>query len=60
MSAKLGLELPFTGNINQTFWTQNYPDPTTETIGADQIQVWKITHNGVDTHRFTSTSSTRS
>ena len=60
MSAKLGLELPVTNNLNQTFWTQNYIDPTTETIvdsitpgpvvAADGTQIWKITHNGVDTH----------
>jgi len=60
MSAKLGLELPVTTNLNQTFWTLNYVDPTTETIvnnltpgsvvPGDGTQIWKITHNGVDTH----------
>ena len=50
MSAKLGLEIPFTGNINQTFILQNYVDPPTENIADDTIQIWKITHNGVDTH----------
>jgi FtsP/CotA-like multicopper oxidase with cupredoxin domain len=59
MSAKLGLEVPFTGNINQTFILRNYVDPTTETVKTsapgpvsdnDGTQIWKITHNGVDTH----------
>jgi FtsP/CotA-like multicopper oxidase with cupredoxin domain len=50
MSAKLGLELPFTTALNQTFVVQNFVDPTTEIVQNDGIQIWKITHNGVDTH----------
>jgi FtsP/CotA-like multicopper oxidase with cupredoxin domain len=59
MSAKLGSEVPFTGNLNQTFSPQNYVDPAheivTESISGsatlgDGTQVWKISHNGVDTH----------
>jgi FtsP/CotA-like multicopper oxidase with cupredoxin domain len=50
MSAKLGLELPFTTAQNQTFVLQNYVDPPTEIVQNNQIQIWKITHNGVDTH----------
>ena len=59
MSAKLGLEMPLTTNLNQTFILQNYVDPATEIVGesttpiataGDGTQIWKITHNGVDTH----------
>ena len=59
MSAKLGLEVPFTQNLNQTFILKNYIDPATELVAdsvagiptpGDGTQVWKITHNGVDTH----------
>ena len=50
MSAKLGLELPFTTAQNQTFVLQNYVDPPTEIVRNGEVQIWKITHNGVDTH----------
>ncbi len=50
MSAKLGLELPSTTAGNQTFILQNYVDPPTENVRKDEVQIWKITHNGVDTH----------
>jgi len=50
MSAKLGLELPFTTAQNQTFVLQNYVDPPTEIVQNRGVQIWKITHNGVDTH----------
>lgn len=60
MMAKLGLELPFTMAGRQTFVLQGYADPTTEVIrdsmtpmspvAGDGTQIWKITHNGVDTH----------
>ena len=50
MSAKLGLELPFTTALNQTFVLQNYVDPPTEIVKNGGVQIWKITHNGVDTH----------
>ena len=50
MSAKLGLELPFTTALNQTFVVQNFVDPATEIVYPNDIQIWKITHNGVDTH----------
>ena len=50
MSAKLGLELAFTNAGIQTFVLQNFVDPPTEIVAKDQIQIWKITHNGVDTH----------
>jgi FtsP/CotA-like multicopper oxidase with cupredoxin domain len=50
MNATLGVELPFTSPLNQTTIPLGYIDPTTENIPEDQIQIWKITHNGVDTH----------
>ena len=50
MSAKLGLELAKTTAGIQTFVLQNFVDPPTEIVTKDQIQIWKITHNGVDTH----------
>lgn len=50
MSAKLGLELPFTHAGIQTFVLQNFVDPPTEIVAKDQMQIWKITQNGVDTH----------
>ena len=62
MSTNLGLELPFTQVGNQNFILQSYSDPPTELVKfaeyakpigdvrADGTQLWKITHNGVDTH----------
>ena len=50
MSAKLGLEMPFTNAAIANFILQNYVDPATEIVAPNQIQIWRITHNGVDTH----------
>ena len=50
MSAKLGLEMPFTNAAIANFILQNFVDPVTEKVKAGEIQVWRITHNGVDTH----------
>ncbi len=50
MSAKLGLEMPFTNAGLADFVLQNYVDPATEIVAPGEIQIWKITHNGVDTH----------
>ena len=50
MSAKLGLEMARTTAGIQTFILQNFVDPPTEIVARDQVQIWKITHNGVDTH----------
>ncbi|SNB47985.1 multicopper oxidase domain-containing protein [Geobacter sp. DSM 9736] len=50
MSAKLGLEVPFVNAANQNFILQNYVDPPTELVKPGEFQIWKITHNGVDTH----------
>jgi len=61
MNATLGVELPFTNGGNQTTLPMGYIEPATEIInssglvalppsGTDGTQLWKITHNGVDTH----------
>ena len=50
MNATLGVELPFTSATIQTTIPLGYIDPSTETVPAGQTQMWKITHNGVDTH----------
>jgi FtsP/CotA-like multicopper oxidase with cupredoxin domain len=50
MNATLGVELPFTNSNNQTTVPFGFIDPPTETISGNQTQIWKITHNGVDTH----------
>jgi FtsP/CotA-like multicopper oxidase with cupredoxin domain len=60
MNATLGVERPFTNFNTQTTIPLGYLDPATEDIvdsasavtspGADGTQIWKITHNGVDTH----------
>jgi FtsP/CotA-like multicopper oxidase with cupredoxin domain len=61
MSAFLGVEIKNTNGTNQTTIDYGYTDPVTEIvsettagtlIGAagDGTQIWKITHNGVDSH----------
>lgn len=61
MNAMIGVEIPKTTATTQTSIPYFYVDPPTETIlnssqatpiGAlgDGTQIWKITHNGVDTH----------
>jgi FtsP/CotA-like multicopper oxidase with cupredoxin domain len=50
MNATLGVELPFTNSGNQTTVPLGFIDPTTETLAPGETQIWKITHNGVDTH----------
>ena len=50
MNATLGVELPFTNNNIQTTIPLGYIDPITEIVPDGQTQIWKITHNGVDTH----------
>ncbi|MDA8083866.1 MAG: multicopper oxidase domain-containing protein [Nitrospiraceae bacterium] len=50
MNATLGIELPFTNNNIQTTIPLGYIDPPTEIVPEGQLQLWKITHNGVDTH----------
>ena len=50
MNSVLGVELPFTSFLIQTTIPYQYIDPATEKIPAGQTQIWKITHNGVDSH----------
>jgi FtsP/CotA-like multicopper oxidase with cupredoxin domain len=50
MNATLGTELPNVNFQNQTTIPLGYVDPTTEIIKQGDTQLWKITHNGVDTH----------
>jgi hypothetical protein len=60
MNATLGVELPNTTGTNQTTIPFFYIDPPTEIVkdsgtsgppvAGDGTQIWKITHNGVDTH----------
>jgi len=60
MMGMQGLELPFTAAGNQNFVMYGYASPPVEIvkgINATQIavtedgtQIWKITHNGVDSH----------
>ena len=60
MNATLGVELPNTNVVNQTTISLGFIDPATEVlkdsitpmspVAGDGTQIWKITHNGVDTH----------
>ena len=50
MNATLGVEMPFTNFNTQTTIPLGYIDPPTENFKDGETQVWKITHNGVDTH----------
>ena len=61
MNATMGVELPFTNMTNQTTIPLGYAEPATEYVSpsdlgtpvgslGDGTQIWKITHNGVDTH----------
>jgi FtsP/CotA-like multicopper oxidase with cupredoxin domain len=50
MNATLGTELPNVNFANQTTIPLAYIDPPTEIIRQGDTQLWKITHNGVDSH----------
>jgi FtsP/CotA-like multicopper oxidase with cupredoxin domain len=59
MSGMLGLELPVTNALNQNLVLYGYASPPVDVLrdsvaplGSldDGTQIWKITHNGVDTH----------
>jgi FtsP/CotA-like multicopper oxidase with cupredoxin domain len=50
MSALLGTEAQVTGNQGQNTFGFYYVDPATEVIPMGETQIWKLTHNGVDTH----------
>ncbi|MDD5370605.1 MAG: multicopper oxidase domain-containing protein [Anaerolineaceae bacterium] len=50
MNATFGVEVPFTNFFTQTTIPYGYVDPPTELYKDGEFQIWKITHNGVDTH----------
>jgi FtsP/CotA-like multicopper oxidase with cupredoxin domain len=50
MNATLGVERPNTNATIQTTIPYGYIDPPTELLKDGEPQIWKITHNGVDTH----------
>jgi len=50
MRAALGLEVLNSNAALSTFAMQAYVDPATEIVSPGKVQIWKITHNGVDTH----------
>jgi len=50
MNSTLGVEIPFTTATIQTTIPYGFLDPATEVILDGDTQLWKITHNGVDTH----------
>ncbi len=50
MNATLGIELPFTNGRLQTTVPLGFTDPVTEIFNDGETQLWKITHNGVDSH----------
>lgn len=59
MSGTLGLELPNSTNLTQNFLLYGYASPPVDLLQdsmtplgtlKDGTQIWKITHNGVDTH----------
>jgi FtsP/CotA-like multicopper oxidase with cupredoxin domain len=50
MNATLGVELPLTNFLTQTTIPLGFIDPPTEVMNDGETQIWKVTHNGVDTH----------
>ena len=50
MNATLGVEIPFTTSAIQTTIPYGFAEPATEVFTDGVTQLWKITHNGVDTH----------
>ncbi|MEI7705449.1 MAG: choice-of-anchor D domain-containing protein, partial [Deltaproteobacteria bacterium] len=50
MNSVLGVEIPLTTWVVQTTIPYTNYDPATEFFIENQVQVWKTTHNGVDTH----------
>ena len=50
LNATFGVEIPFTSALTQTTIPLGYVDAPTEEIADGETQIWKITHNGVDTH----------
>ncbi|MGY0197256.1 fibronectin type III domain-containing protein [Leptothrix sp. BB-4] len=50
LNATFGVEIPYTSALTQTTIPLGYVDPVTEEFADGETQIWKITHNGVDTH----------
>ncbi len=50
MNSLLGVEIPTSNFQNQTTIPFANYDPASDFFSDGEIQVWKITHNGVDTH----------
>ncbi len=50
MNATLGIEMPNQSLQVQTTLPLNYIDGATEQLEPNGIQMWKVTHNGVDAH----------
>ncbi len=50
MNATLGIEMPNQSLAVQTTLPLNYVDPHTEQFEPGSVQMWKVTHNGVDAH----------
>jgi FtsP/CotA-like multicopper oxidase with cupredoxin domain len=50
MNAILAVEIPFTSALTQTTIPLAMIDAPTERFADGETQIWKITHNGVDTH----------
>ena len=50
MNSILAAEIPLTNFNNQTTLPLAYVDPPTEFVDDGETQLWKITHNGVDSH----------
>ena len=50
MNSILAAEIPVTNYNNQTTLPLAYVDPPTEIVHPDETQLWKVTHNGVDSH----------
>lgn len=50
LNATFGVEIPYTSALTQTTIPLGYVDAPTEEFADGETQIWKITHNGVDTH----------
>jgi len=50
MNSILAEEIPLTNYNNQTTIPLAYVDPPTDIVGDGETQLWKVTHNGVDSH----------
>ncbi len=50
MNSILAEEIPLTNFNNQTTIPLAYVDPPTDIVGDGETQLWKVTHNGVDSH----------